>query len=214
MSVVDTQILTDSWIPMAWDSFLSYGSLPELEKAKGYYFQGHGRFEMLPVGRGHAGDHALTSNAINLFCILKSIPMRMFDNCSYRKAGYDECQPDLSVYVGDNANKVPATGGVVYLDKSPVPDLAVEISKTSILDDLGTKRSLYEALGFAEYWVVNVESMEVTAFEIAGQGSQRIRTSALLPGFEMAVLEEALRRSREMDQMQVGAWLLETFQAS
>lgn len=36
--------------------------------------------------------------------------------------------------------------------------------------------------------------------------------SQVLPGLRIAVLEEALRRSREVDQSQVGTWLLSQFQ--
>ncbi len=212
MSAVKTPILTDSWISMDWDTFVSQSEDPALAKAKGYYYQGYGRFEMLPVGFNHGADHILTSNAINLFCILRAIPLQMTDNCSYQKTGQDECQPDLSVYVGPRARLVPATSGIVNLDKYPAPDLVVEIANTSLLDDLGSKRSLYEELGIAEYWVVDVKKAKVTAFEILEQGSQRTRVSQVLSGFEIAVLEEALQRSREVDQSQVGAWLLQQFQ--
>ncbi len=98
------------------------------------------------------------------------------------------------------------------LDRYPAPDLVVEVAKTSLLDDLGSKRSLYEELSVAEYWVVDVKKAQVTAFERLDQGSQRIKISQVLPGFEISVLEEALRRSREADQSQVGAWLLQQFQ--
>lgn len=212
MSAVESPILTDSWILMDWDAFVSQSEDPALAKAKSYYFQGYGRFEMLPVGRGHAGDHVMVGNAINLFCILKAIPIRMFDNCSYHKTGQDKCQPDLSAYLYAKAKAVPATGGIVDLDKSSAPDLAIEIANASLLDDLGNKRSLYEELGVAEYWVVDVKKAKVTAFEMLEQGSQRTKISQVLPEFEIAVLEEALRRSREADQSQVGAWLLQQFQ--
>ena len=212
MSAVKTPILTDSWVSMNWDTFMSQSEDLALAKAKSYYYQGHGRFEILPVGRGHAGDHVMMGNAINLFCIIKAIPIQIFDNCSYRKTGQDGCQPDLSAYLYAKAKAVPATGGMVDLDKMVAPDLTIEIAKTSLLDDLGSKRSLYEELGVSEYWVVDVEKVKVTAFEMLDQGSQRTKVSQVLPGFEISVLEEALRRSREADQSQVGAWLLQQFQ--
>ncbi len=88
----------------------------------------------------------------------------------------------------------------------------IEIAKTSLLDDLGTKRSLYEELGIAEYWVVDVQNAEIIAYAIADQGSKRIQESQVLPGLVIAILEEALRRSREMNQSEVCAWLLSQFQ--
>ncbi len=51
------------------------------------------------------------------------------------------------------------------------------------------------------------------AFEIlADGGSRRIYQSQALPGLAISVLEEALVRSREADQSQVGNWLLTQFQ--
>ncbi len=211
MIAVETPVVVNSWIEMDWDEFLTRSERPELARAKGYYYKGYGRFEMLPVGFNHGADHVLTANAVNLFCILKAIPIQMTDSCTYRKAGMDECQPDLSAYIGKQAQKVPVTSSIISLDRFPTPDLAIEISRSSLLDDLGTKRALYENLGFVEYWVIDVKKTKVSAFEIFERGSRQIETSQVLPGFEMAVLEEALQRSRKVDQSQVGAWLLEQF---
>ena len=88
--------------------------------------------------------------------------------------------------------------------------MVIEIAKTSLLDDLGTKRSLYEELGVTEYWVVDVQNSQIIAYASAEQGSKRIQESQVLPG--IAILEEALRRSREINLSQVGAWLLNQFQ--
>ncbi|PZO20943.1 MAG: Uma2 family endonuclease [Leptolyngbya foveolarum] len=213
MRAVKTQVLTDCWVSMAWDEYVTCSEEPSLKSAKCYYHEGHGRFEMLPVGPNHAKDHTVANDAIKLFCILKFIPITVLDNASYRKAGCDECQPDLSAYVGDKANKVPSSGGFINLDLQAAPDLAIEVANTSFLDDIGAKRSLYETLNISEYWIVNVAKAEVTAFEILNQGSQRIATSKLLKGFEFSVLEEALRRSRKTDQSKVGNWLMQQFQS-
>ncbi|MEH2279279.1 MAG: Uma2 family endonuclease [Nostoc sp.] len=93
---------------------------------------------------------------------------------------------------------IPAGRGIVNLDRYLAPDLVIEIAKTSLLDDLGTKRSLYEELGIAEYWVVDVQNSQIIAYAIAEQGSKRIQESQVFPG--IAILEEALRRSREINQ--------------
>ena len=88
--------------------------------------------------------------------------------------------------------------------------MVIEIAEISLLDDLGTKRSLYEELGIAEYWVVDVQNSQIIAYAMAEQGSKRIQESQVLPG--IAILEEALRRSREINLSQVRAWLLNQFQ--
>ncbi|WP_373529809.1 Uma2 family endonuclease [Nostoc sp.] len=115
-------------------------------------------------------------------------------------------------YKGYMRLEMPAGTGIVKLDRYPAPDLVIEIAKTSLLDDLGTKRSLYEELGVAEYWVVDVQNAQIIAYAIVDQGSRRIRESQVLPGLAMSILEEALRRSREMSQSEVGTWLLSQFQ--
>ena len=43
-------------------------------------------------------------------------------------------------------------------------------------------------------------------------GSERITVSQVLPGLAISQLEEALRRTRQMNQERVCAWLIEQFQ--
>jgi Uma2 family endonuclease len=50
----------------------------------------------------------------------------------------------------------------------------IEIAKTSLLDDVGTKRALYEELGVSEYWVIDVQTAQLLAYAVADQGSKRI----------------------------------------
>jgi len=229
MSSLQTPPATDTWIATSWNDYLLVIVDPAYEKAKGYYYRGHMRLEMSPVGFDHSTDHGLIALAINLFAIAKGIPLTLADNCSYRKVGVRECQPDLSCYIGDKAQAIPKGTNIVSLDQYPAPDLVIEVAKTTLLDDLGTKRSLYEDLGAAEYWVVDVQNAQVFAYAIFGdrvreacakreaspqenRGSKRINESQVLPGLEIAVLEKALQLNRQADQSQVGAWLLNQFQ--
>jgi Uma2 family endonuclease len=113
-------------------------------------------------------------------------------------------------YISDRVNLSPKGIFAVDLDKNSPPDLAIEIAVTSLADDLGIKRLLYEELGVREYWVVDVQNAQIIALEmIATNGSQRIRESKLLPGLEMLLLEEGLQRSREVDNTEVGNWFWE-----
>jgi Uma2 family endonuclease len=91
------------------------------------------------------------------------------------------------------------------------PTLAIEVASTTLSDGLGQKRLLYERLGVREYWVVNVEAAQVIAFAVAEQGSRQIQASAVLPGLSLAVVEEALRRSKTEDDGAVNRWLLQQF---
>ena len=72
---------------------------------------------------------------------------------------------------------------------------------------------LYESLGVREYWIIDVQNVQVLAFEIQNRGSRRIDQSLVLPGLDIALLEEAFRRSRQMNHGKVSAWLLSQFQA-
>lgn len=168
---------------------------------------------MLPVSFDHGKDHVVVIFAVNLFAALKGIPLTGLDTTTLRKPGVRECQPDVSYYIGSRAQAIPSGTGIVNLDEYPAPNLVIEAAKSSLLDDIGTKRALYEELGVAEYWVVDVQNAQILAYAVAEQGSQRIQVSEELPGLTIAVLEEALRRSREVDQSQVGAWLLNQFQS-
>lgn len=53
---------------------------------------------------------------------------------------------------------------MIDLEQYPLPDLAIEVSDTSLADDLSTKRLQYEDLKIPEYWVVNVQAMQILAF--------------------------------------------------
>lgn len=82
----------------------------------------------------------------------------------------------------------------------------------TLLDNLGIKRSLYEAVGVREYWVVDVQDSQITGYAMGDWGSYQMERSQVLSGLELEILETALRQSRQMDQSAVGAWLMEQFQ--
>lgn len=208
-----TQLPTDTWVVATWDEYIQAIENPADEKAKGYYHNGQLRIEMTPQGYNHSADNGIIVVAVNLYGIVKSIPLNGLINCSYRKSGVQECQPDTSYYIGERAQVVSWGTTVVDLDRYPPPDLVIEVANTSLSDDLGRKRLLYEELEVAEYWVVDVQNAQLMAFAIADGGSRRITESQVLPRLAMSLLEEALRRSREVDQTQVGASLLQQFQA-
>jgi Uma2 family endonuclease len=210
MSELKTQLPTDTWIGATWEDYQQ--AIANLETAKSYYYKGRMRLEMSPVSSDHGRYHIILIFAVNLFATIKGIPVTGFDTTTFRKTGFQECQPDIAYYLRDNAQTIPVGGGIVNLDFYPRPDLVIEIAKTSLLDDLGTKRSLYESLGVAEYWVVDVQNTQVLAYAIANQGSQLIQESLVFPGLKMSILTAALKQSREMDQSQVGVWLLSQFQ--
>lgn len=215
MSELRTKLPTDTWVVASWDEYIQIIEDPTYEKAKGYYNNGQLRLEMPPVGPDHADNNGIVVILVNLFEIAKATALKLFVNCSYRKQGVREAQPDASYYIGERVQLAPTGSSVVNLDNNQAPDLAIEIADTSLSDDLGEKRILYEDLDVTEYWVVDVKKARITAFKmIANGGSQRIRESEVLPGLAISLLEEALRRSRQMDNTEVGTWFLAQVQTS
>lgn len=212
MQDLQASSITDTWVVANWDDYVRILENPLYEKAKGYYYKGHMRLEMLPVSFDHGSDHVVIIFAVNLFTAIMGIPATGLDTTTFRKTGMRDCQPDVSYYLDSGAKAIPIGTGIVNLDRYPAPNLVIEVSKSSLLDDVGAKRALYEELGVAEYWVVDVQNAQILAYAIADQGSKRIQESLVLPGLAISVLEEALRRSRETDQSQVGNWLLTQFQ--
>ena len=212
MVTTSKQLTADTWVNATWDEYLEQVDRSGYEKAKGYYYNGKYRIEMTPIGNEHSQDHSIINHAVYLYATVKGIPLTGKDNCSYRKFGLREFQPDLSCYVGDKANVIPWGVGVVDLNEYPAPDLVIEVSNTSLSDDLGEKRLLYEDLQIAEYWVVDVQNVRVIAFAIANEGSRRIKESQVLTGLKIEILTEALHRSRNSNHTEVGSWLLTQFQ--
>ena len=205
--------IPNQWQTADWDTFVAIADDPAHEKAKCYYFESQMKVETMGVGPNHAVYNGLIYAAIVLYCALKQIQSRGLVNASYRKPDRTEAQPDISYYFNESAINIPDSNTIIDLATYPAPDLAIEIAATSLIEDLGTKRLLYESIGVKEYWVINVELNEVLAFEILGvHGSQRIRKSIVLPGLDLDVLEEALRSRKTCDDSQIMSKLLAQFQ--
>ncbi len=211
MILLKEKIASDTWINATWEEFIRATENPDYEKGKFYYYKGKLRIEMSPLGNDHASDHSIINTAINIYVALKSISLNAKDNCSYRKTGYQEAQPDLSYYIGETVDAIPYGTNIVNLDQFPSPSLVVEIANTSLADDQGEKRLLYEELGIKEYWIVNVQTGEIIAFKMENEGSYRIRESQVLPNLKLSVLEEALKMTRRTNHGKVVGWLLEKF---
>ncbi len=204
------QIQVNAWVPSSWEKFLQLSDDPDYEKAKGYYYNHQMRIEM-GTGADHAREDGFLAFAITLFGTLRGIPIQTLSNCSYRKQSVGECQPDVSFYIDGRVSLTPKGSSVVDLDQNEPPDLIVEISDSTYSDDIGKKRLLYEDMQFIEYWVVNVKTAQITAFQIIKGGSVRISKSMVLPELDLAILAQALDPQYQSDHSRVGAWLMEQF---
>ena len=208
------KILTNTWVKMSWEAFVVIADDPtqtKLEKAKFYYDNGYMRIENMTTGAAHALNHFLLSSVISLYGTLKEVNYQPFDNASFRKLGERDCQPDLALYIGEQLPAIPADNSPIDVGVYGPPTLAIEISASTLGDDLGQKRLLYERLNAQEYWIVDVKDAAVTAFSIADGGSREIRSSKVLPGLDMATIEEALRRAKVENVSAANRWLLKQF---
>ena len=210
MTLLQTKTQLDTWLTAPWQEFVNIADASDSTKLKGYYYNGKMRFEPISTGSDHSNDHALILFALSFFAASQRIPMTAKDGCSYRKKGHTEFQPDASYYIGDKADVIPWGTRIIDLEQYPLPDLVIEISDTLIADDLGAKSLQYEDLGISEYWIVNVQTMQIFAFANDRDGSiRRIRASLVLSGLNLEILEQALQRSRQENQSATTAWLME-----
>lgn len=205
------EIISDRWVNATWDEFLALADDPKLETGRFYYDNHKMRIEMSPVGPIHAHENSIVSNVVRLFATIRNIQIYEYTNCSFRKKGESECQPDIAFYLGADLKLPPRNNAPVDLNKFDLPTLIVEISSTTLQDDLGYKRLLYERLGILEYWVVNAQTSDVYAFTIADGRSGIVERSQVLEGLEIATVKEALKRSQTEDDGAIARWLLQTF---
>ncbi|NEQ39270.1 MAG: Uma2 family endonuclease [Okeania sp. SIO3I5] len=212
MKKIQTQLPADTWITATWQEYIQTIEDSCYEKAKSYYHNGKLRIEMSPLGSQHGRDHAVITTTINIFAAIKKINLTCINNCTYSKTGLRAAQPDISYYIGENADAIPWETSIINLDISPPPSLVIEVANASLADDKGEKRLLYEAMNVTEYWIVDVQNAEIIAFAIANGGSQKINESQVLPGLAISFLEEVLQQTRQINQAQVYTWLLSQFQ--
>ncbi len=208
------RLATDTWVKASWEEFIALAENPAYLDGRFYYHQGLLRIEMSPLGPRHGRQNSIISKAVSLFATIKNIRIVEFVNTSFRKAGIGEFQPDLAFYIDSGLRIPPQINTPIDLFEYDPPTLVVEIGTTSVSDDLGRKRLLYEQTGIREYWVNDLNIEEIVAFAIADGRSGRINDSEVLPGLAIAQVEEAIKRSHLEDDTKINLWLLKTFSQS
>ncbi|NJR17687.1 MAG: Uma2 family endonuclease [Calothrix sp. CSU_2_0] len=206
-----TTLPTDTWVETTWEDFTAFADDPTLVNAKFYYDEGWMRVEMSALGSAHGQDNSIISTLVILYAIAKNIPLKELTNTSFRKRKIRESQPDIAFYIGENLKFPPRNNSPVNLDEIDPPTLVIEIAASSLEDDSERKLKLYQRLGVQEYWVVDVNNSKVSANYLSKTENTLIRTSQVLPGLEMDVVEQALLRSQTEDDVSVSRWLMSKF---
>ncbi|MEP0752089.1 Uma2 family endonuclease [Trichocoleus sp. Lan] len=210
-AAVQQNLVTDTWIKAPWEEFIVLADNPAYENGRFYYDRGYMRIETMPIVSSHGQDNSIMSKVVSLYAAARNIRIKELVNTSFRKSGAGECQPDSAFYVGSKFVFPPRSNSPIDLNEFEPPTLVVEIAATTLNDDLGRKRLLYERLRISEYWVVDVETGDAIAFSISDGRSGEIQESLVLPGLTLSLVEEALQRSQSEDDGAITRWLLQSF---
>jgi Uma2 family endonuclease len=211
-TVLTKNFATDTWWGnVSWEEYIALAENPAYTDGRFYYHQGLLRIEMSPLGPRYGRQNSIISKAVSLFATIKNIRIVEFANTSFRKPGIGEFQPDLAFYIGSGLKVPPLTDTPVDLQQYDPPTLVVEIGDSTVSDELGRKRLLYEESGVREYWVDDLSVGEVIALTIQNSHSGRIRESRVLSGLAISLVEEALKRAQREDDTKINLWLLKTF---
>lgn len=210
-SPLQQNFITDTWVETTWEEFLQLAYDSAYQNGRAYYYNGKTRIEMTPIGWNHAEDNSIISTLVILFCAIKQIPAKELTNCSFRKTGLREAQPDIAFYLNTLDNLPTRSNSPVDLSQYSPPTLVIEIASSSLSDDLGEKRLLYEQMNIQEYWVVAVNRGEVTIFNIVDGGSKAVQSSQVLPSLTVTFIQDVLKRSLSEDHSAVTRWILTQF---
>ncbi|KAM3089731.1 Uma2 family endonuclease [Phormidesmis sp. 146-35] len=194
------------WLEATWEEFLALADDPKRVSDRFYYHQG-----CLKIESPSCQSDGIFSILIILYAMSRDIPVKGLMRGSFRKADDCEFQPNLAFYVGESLTFPPRSHLPINLNETPPPTLIVEISANRCREDCDRKTALYQQAGVSEQWMIDVNLNQIFAFTLSANQSVPIRVSQVLPGLEMATVEEALRRSQTEDDGAIGRWLLTLF---
>lgn len=191
--MVKTSLISEDWVRAAWKDFVELEADPAYEHAKFYYHCGWMRVEMSPVGPSHAQDNSLIGAIVLAWALRLGIRIWGFTNVTLCRPRLQEAQPDLAYYLSSEA--LPSRSNTpIDVTVYGTPGLAIEVSATTLADDLNKKRLLYQALGAREYWVVNTATADVCIFSF--DPPEEMSASRLLPGLTREILCAALQEGQ------------------
>lgn len=142
--------------PLTRDEYHRLGALGCFDEEKVELLDGV-IVKMSPTGQPHNDIESLLSEHF-----VKSIPSNLLvrPQCSFALSKISEPEPDLTI-----VDRLPLRGPDGRLVKRDHPSFAyliVEIAASSLRKDLGLKAQLYAKAGVHDYWVVDVDQLEIT----------------------------------------------------
>jgi Uma2 family endonuclease len=183
------------WQPATWEDYVR--SRDRLTEGSGRFFFNSG-YLLIDMG-GEGINHARFNRLLGLvlyiwFSQQSDLAYDDLGGCQLEKAGQQAAAPDAVIYIGkDFPQWQTGESRFVNLDRWRVPDLVAEVSDTTLAADLDEKKQLYAALGIPEYWVVDVQGMQVLAFRLNERGRyQEIAVSTALEGLPIELLSQTL----------------------
>jgi Uma2 family endonuclease len=164
-------------------------------------------------GINHARFNKLfTMILYSWFLRLEDVKFELLGGCVIEKPPHQGAAADEVLYIGGNSPKYKSGGSRrVNLTKWRVPDLAVEISDTTLSSDLDEKKQLYLKLEIPEYWVVDVRGKRVLAFRLVDGKYQECTESFALVGLPIELLDRTLERMDD-DNGNVAMWFASQIQ--
>jgi Uma2 family endonuclease len=202
---METSLACQDWVQAAWENFVDLEADPAYAHGKFYYHCGWMRVEMSPVGPSHAQDNSLIGAIVLAWALRRRMRIWGLTNVMLRRTGLQEAQPDLAYYL-ENTELPSRSNTPINIDSYGTPELVIEVSATTLIDDLNQKRLLYQALGAREYWVINTASASVSLFGF--DPPEEVFISRLLPGLSREILGAALQEGQSEGDVAVVEFIL------
>ena len=160
---VRTDLVFESTSTLTQDEFFEW-VLARPASDLNHYELLHGRVVMTPPG-GH--PHGTIDGALSrvLGTLIHERRLGIFFGSSqgFELPSGDTVEPDFAIVTAERWNAVPPPPAGKFL--RIVPDLLIEtLSRSTSGRDRGEKRDIYEQNGVREYWIVDPEAGELTAF--------------------------------------------------
>jgi Uma2 family endonuclease len=197
------------WQQATWEDYEALRDDTTRDRCKLFFNHQRLWVEMGAEGMNHAQFSALFEMIFAMW-VMQNPQYRVasFRGCQIEKVGHCAAAPDIVLYVGDD---IPfwevSKPRFINLDQWRSPNLVGEIADTTLAIDLDEKKRLYEDLGIAEYWVIDVRVGRMFAFQLDASGVyQPCEVSQVLPNLEIALLEQALERLTTQTNTEVALW--------